>query len=188
MDFFKNKFTLKSAKNIAISIFFVFYLIIFAYLFLNKGIYLNDHFYKKSANLTQITYSAASLNAEFEQITLEKYIDKSIITVDKVYIVTVFNEDSVSAIVKTDPALEKVNVDWLSIARQDAEKMRGFGNKPWYLAVIVCILFFLAKQYNVQLYAFFHRNKAAGESYYKLFDTAFTIFCIIVLIYLIIPF
>ena len=188
MDFFKNRFTLKSTKNFAISIFFVFYLVVFIYLFLNKGIYLNGHFYKKSANLTQVTYTAASLNAEFEQITLEKYIDKSIITVDNAYTVKVFNADSVSAVVRADPALEKVNIDWISIARQDTERIRGFGNKPWYVAVIMCVLFFLAKQYNVQIYAFFRRNKAAGESYYKIFDTIFTLFCIIVLIYLIIPF
>ena len=188
MDFFKNKFTQKLTRNIAISIFFVFYLIIFVYLFLNKGIYLNGHFYKKSANLTQITNSAASLNAEFEQITLEKYIDKSIISIDNKHSVTILNPESTNPVITTDTVLEGINADWVSIARQDAERMRRFGNKPWYLVVLVYVLFFAAKKYNVQLYTFFHRNKAAGEAYYKAFDTIFTVFCMIALIYLIIPF
>ncbi len=188
MDFFKNKFTKHLTKNLAISIFFVFYLIIFVYLFLNKGIYLDGHFYKKSANLTQITYKASSLNADFEQIVLEKYIDKSLITIDGKYTVSVFSSGSSDNVVSVDNEISHIDADWLSIANQDSERMRCFGNKPWHLVVLVYILFFLAKKYNVQLYSFFRKGRAAGEGYYKAFDAIFSIFCIAVLIYLIIPF
>lgn len=188
MEHFIFKLNRKFTKNLAVSIFLVVYLIIFWFLFFNKGIYLDGHFYKKSANLTQITYSASSFGADFNKIVLEKYMDKSLITIDDTYTVSVFYSGSFDKVVSVDKTISNIDADWLSIASQEAERIRGFGNKPWYAVVLVYILFFLAKKYNVQLYSFFRKGRAAGEKYYRYFDAAFTVFCITALIYLIIPF
>ncbi len=188
MEFNIHKFIRQLTKNLLLSIFFVIYLVLFVYLFFNKGIYVDGHFYKKSANLTQITYSANSIGADFDKIVLEKFIDKSIITIDDKYTVTVFSSGSFDNVVSTSSEISSIDADWLSIANQNAEKIRGFGQKPWFGVVIIYILFFLSKKYNVQLYSFFRRGKAAGEKYYRCFDIAFNIFCVAALIYLIIPF
>ncbi|MBE6887268.1 MAG: hypothetical protein E7484_02470 [Ruminococcaceae bacterium] len=188
MEHFSFQFTKKFTKNLAVSIFFVVYFIIFWFLFFNKGIYLDGHFYKKSATLTQITYSASSLGADFDRIVLEKYMDKSLITIDDKYMVSVFSSGSFDTVVSADREIENISADWPAIASQKAERIRGFGNKPWYAVALVYILFFLAKRYNVQLYSFFRKGRAAGEKYYRYFDAAFTVFCIAALIYLIIPF
>ena len=188
MEFNLHKFIKKFNRHLLLSIFVVLYLVIFVYLFFNKGIYIDGHFYKKSANLTQITYSSSSIGADFDKIVLKKFIDKSIITIDDEYTVSVFSSGSFDNVVSVDSEISSIDADWLSIALQEAESIRGFGKKPWFAVVIMYILFFLSKKYNVQLYSFFCRGKAAGEKYYRCFDIAFNAFCIIALIYLIIPF
>lgn len=187
MNFFNN-FTQKLTRNLAISIFLAVYLVVFFFLFTGKGIYINGHFYKKSANLTQITYSASSIGADFDQIVLEKFIDKSIITIDNKYTVSVFSSGSFSTVASVDSSLTDIDADWVAIAEQRAETMRGFGKKPWFAVAAFYIVFFVSKKYNVQLYSFFRKGKAAGENYYRIFDTVFSIFCILALVYLIIPF
>lgn len=188
MEQFINKLTNHFSKYLALSIFLVFYLVVFWYLFFNKGIYVDGHFYKKSANLTQVCYTASSIGAEYKQIVLEKYIDKSLITIDGEYTVSVFSDGSSEPVVTADSRLADTAADWVSIANQDAEGIRGFGQKPWFAVVIIYVLFFLAKKYNVQIYSFFRRGRAAGENYYRYFDRVFNIFCIVALIYLILPF
>ena len=121
MEFNLHKFIRHLTKNLLLSIFFVIYLVLFVYLFFNKGIYVDGHFYKKSANLTQITYSANSLGADFDKIVLEKFIDKSIITIDDKYTVTVFSSGSFDNVVSTSSEISTIDADWLSIANQSAE-------------------------------------------------------------------
>lgn len=188
MEQFIRKFTKKSTRILALSVFLVTYLIIFSFLFLQKGIHLDGHFYKKSANLTQITYTAASFGADFEQIVLQKFIDKSLITIDGMHTVTVFSSGSFNTVVSVDRALADTNADWVSIASQEAENIRGFGSKNWIAVLVIYILLFLSRHYNTQIYNFFRKGKAAGENYYRVFDITFVAACIAALIYFILPF
>ncbi len=188
MKFFSTKRSTKFTRHLAFSLFLVLYLVVFAFLFMQKGIYLNSHFYKKSANLTEITYSAASAACDFEQIKLQKFIDKSLITVDGQYEVNVFSSGSFHTVVSVDKSLEHLDADWVAIASQQAERIRGFGNKRWVWVLCIYALLFLSRKYNVQLYSFFNRGKAAGENYYRIFDIVFVSACIAGLIYFIIPF
>lgn len=172
----------KITRTFYLFIFLIIYFITFWFMFFTKGIFVNEHFYKKSANLNTITYSAFDVGCEFDKIVLQKQIDKSIITVDGKYIVTVFNNNDI--IYSSD---EKIDLDWEKIATQKGETIRKLGQRPWPLAIILAIVFFIARKYNAQIYSFIYRNRAAGEKYYKYFDIIFSIFCIFTLIYLILP-
>ena len=187
MKNFLTKHSIKFTRHLAFSVFLVLYLVVFAFLFTQKGIYLDGGFYKKSANLTKITYTAASPNCDFEQITLQKFIDKSLITVDGQYEVSVFSSGSFHTVVSVDSNLETFSADWVRIASQEAEGIRGFGSKSRIAVPAIYILLFLSRKYNVQLYTLFNRGKAAGENYYRVFDIVFVVLCIAGLIYFIIP-
>ncbi len=172
----------KFTKTFCLSIFMIVYFTIFWFMFFTKGIFINEHFYKKSANLNTITYSAFDVGCEFDKIVLQKKIDKTIITVDDKYIVTVFNNNDI--VYSSD---EKIDIDWKKIATQKGETIRKLGKRPWPLAIIFAVLFFVVRKYNSQIYSFVYKNKVAGEKYYKYFDIIFSIFCIFTLIYLILP-
>ncbi len=172
----------KLTKATALFIFFVIYFIVFWFMFFTKGIFINEHFYKKSANLNTITYSAFDFGCDFEQIVMKKQIDKTVITVDDKYTVTVTNQNEVIPSQNTD-----IELNWSEIASQKGETVRKLGQRPWPLAIIVAIIFFFAKKYNTQIYSFIYKNHAAGENYYKYFDILFSILCVAVLIYLVLP-
>lgn len=187
MEHLFTKFTNKFTRHLAISIFLVLYLVFFIFLFTQKGIHLYGHFYKKSANLTQITYKAASFGADFKEIKLQKFIDKSLITVDDSFSVTVYADKSFDIVAGSDTTVMP-DIDWALISSQKAERMRGFGSKHWAAVGAVYILLFLSRHYNTRLYSFFNKNKAAGENYYRIFDRFFVAACIMALIYFILPF
>ena len=176
------------AKNILLALFFVIYLIIFWFLFFTKGIYVDGHFYKKSANLTTVTYTCRNPFADYKKIVMQKQMNTTIIAVDDAYVLTVNSAGGVS--IEGDMGLTQTLPDarWDLIATQEAETSRGIVLKQSYITVfILYALFFLAKHYNTRIYEFFRRSKAPGENYYRIFDKAFTVITIAVLIYFILP-
>ncbi|MEG0020883.1 MAG: hypothetical protein RR728_10070 [Oscillospiraceae bacterium] len=180
LEFFKKNIK----KSVCLAIFFIVYIIIFLFMFFSKGIFVNDNFYKKSANINTITYTAVK-NSTPKTLVVQKQIggggkiiaDGAEIVLSSDGTVTYpdgFNQELVTA--------ETVK----SIILQRGETHRGSGNFTWIFVAIIYIVFMLLKRFNTQIYIFFNRSKAPGESYYKYFDFGFTLFCIVALIYLIV--
>lgn len=184
MEISLEKFKKNLVKSILLSAFFVLYLISFLLIFFSKGIFVGENFYKKSANINSITYSATK-NALPKQIILQKKIGGSnILIVDGVSILLspkgeIEYPDGYSPQGLSESEIQK-------IALQQSETHRGSQNKTWLFVALIYITFMLIKNYNTQIYSFFNKDKAPRESYYKLFDAIFTIFCIAALVYIII--
>lgn len=174
-------------KHLIISVLLVLYLIAFWFLFFAKGIYVDGYFYKKSANLTTVTYTCKNPSADFKRIILEKQLNKSVITIDDSYVLTVNSAGGVSIDGNTGPDSNLPDARWDLIANQSAERSRGFGSKPWYIVILIFCAMFLIRKYSTQFYSFIFKNKAAGEGYYKAVNIAFNIVYIAGLVYLIIP-
>ncbi len=187
MELYIRQLTSKLKKHLILTIFFVLYFMAFWFLFFTKGIYVDGHFYKKSANLTTITYTCKNSAAEFEKIVLQKQLDYSIITLDDDYVLTVNSAGGVSIDGNMGPDSTLPDARWDLIADQSAERNRGFGSKPWILVLVVFVVMFIVKRYSTQVYTLFRKNRAAGESYYKAVDIIFKVVCIAGLVYLIIP-
>ncbi|MEG1895152.1 MAG: hypothetical protein RR162_02845 [Oscillospiraceae bacterium] len=184
MDFSLEFFKKNVKKNVILAVFFVAYIIIFLFMFFSKGIFINDNFYKKSANINTITYTCRK-NAAPKQVVVQKQIDGGGRIVADGSIITLLPDGTVVYPEGFDSAiLEQSTIKALVL--QQGETHRGDGNFTWIFVAIIYIAFMLLKRYNTQIYAIFNRNKAPGESYYRYFDAGFTIFCIAALIYLIV--
>ena len=178
----------KFRRNLLVCALVILYLIAFWLLFFTKGIYVNGSFYRKSANLTQISYTSASPLADFDSIVVQKYVDSTTVTVDNTCTVTVSADGSwvCSDTVAENSALN--GIDWHAVATQQTEQNRGFGTKLW-IPALLCLAFAVFAKFNsTKLYEYFNKNKAANERYYKLVDVITKIVIIAVLLYLIIPF
>ncbi len=187
MDF-NSKSGLKLIKIIRLSLFFAFYLVILWFSFSSKGIFVDGHFYKKSANMTTVTYTCRNPFADFRKIVLEKQVDKSVIRLDDSYTLTVNNNGGVSIEGNMGPDGNLPDAHWDLIASQSAESSRiAATHQPYFIVFIVYGLFILSKIYSTKVYEFFFRNRAAGESYYKVFDIVFTAVTAAVMIYFILP-
>lgn len=184
---FKNKFSSRFAKTVALSVFFALYLIVLWFSFTSKGIYLDGHFYRKSANLTTITYTCRSPFASHRKIVMQKQVDTAVITVDENWKITVNADGSWQQTAGEDNIFIS-ETHWDNIASQTAETTRGNAKKqPYFIVFLVYALFVLSKIFSTRVYEFLFRGKAANESYYKAFDIVFTIITSIVLIYFILP-
>lgn len=187
LEKFPHKIPKRTPAAVCAAVAAAVYIAVFCILFFAKGIYVNSSFYRKSANLTTVSYKAASLGADFEGIVLNKLMDYSTITVDGKTTVTVYPDKTFTV------SGEEINpeifnsIDWVTIANQSNEGIRGFGSKHWALAFILWLVLLLCKIYGVQLYELLNPNKAAGEGYYRLLDVAFYLCSAAVLIYLVIP-
>ena len=177
----------KLAKHMILTIFFLIYLVAFWFLFFTKGIYADGHFYRKSANLTTITYTCSSPLAEYKTITLQKQVDGAVITVDGEYILTVDSNGVVSPENGTFAEQSFSDVDWSRIADQSAERNRGFGEKWWIATLVIMAAALFVNRYSTEVYNFFNRSKAANESYYLWVGRISKAIFIIGMIYLIIP-
>ena len=177
----------KLARHLILTIFFVLYLVAFWFLFFTKGIYADGHFYKKSANLTTITYTCRNPFAEHKTITLQKHVDSAVITVDDDYVLTVNSEVGVSIDGDMSTTQTLPDAQWDKIADQSAERNRGFGKKWWIVTLAVMAAALMTNRYSTEVYSFFHRNKAANDNYYLWIGRISKAVCIIGLIYLIIP-
>lgn len=178
----------KLAKHMILTIFFLIYLVAFWFLFFTKGIYADGHFYRKSANLTTITYTCSSPLAEYKTITLQKQVDGAVITVDEEYVLTVNSNGVVSPENGTFAEQSFSDVDWNRIADQSAERNRGFGEKWWIATLVIMAAALFVNRYSTKVYNFFNRSKAANESYYLWVGRISKAIFIIWMIYLIIPF
>ena len=178
----------KLAKHMILTIFFLIYLVAFWFLFFTKGIYADGHFYRKSANLTTITYTCSSPLAEYKTITLQKQVDGAVITVDEEYVLTVNSNGVVSPENGTFAEQSFSDVDWNRIADQSAERNRGFGEKWWIATLVIMAAALFVNRYSTKVYNFFNRSKAANESYYLWVGRISKAIFIIGMIYLIIPF
>ena len=178
----------KLAKHMILTIFFLIYLVAFWFLFFTKGIYAEGHFYRKSANLTTITYTCNSPLAEYKTITLQKQVDGAVITVDEEYVLTVNSNGVVSLKNGTFAEHSFSDADWSRIADQSAERNRGFGEKWWIATLVIMAAALFVNRYSTEVYNFFNRSKAANESYYLWVGRISKAICILGLIYLIIPF
>jgi len=187
MELYIRQLTNKLKKHLILTIFFILYFISFWFLFFTKGIYVDGHFYKKSANLTTVTYTCKSPSADFEKIVLQKQLDYSIITIDDDYMLTVNSAGGVSIDGNMGPDSTLPDARWDLIADQSAERNRGFSNKPWVLVLVLFAGMFVLKRYSTQVYTLLRKNRAAGENYYKAVDIVFKAVYIAGLIYLIIP-
>ena len=186
MDF-NNKPTVKLSKTLILSVFFALYLVFLWFSFSSKGILVDGHFYKKSANMTTITYTCRNPFAQHKKIVLQKQVNENIITVDDSFIVTVSKDGTVT---KNDNMGDDILplADWASIAKQNSESSRAAAtHQPYFLVFIVYGLFVLSKIYSAKVYEFFFRNRAAGENYYRFFDIVFTVVTAAVMIYFILP-
>ena len=186
MDFI-NKHSIKFSKLFILSVFFALYLGLLWFSFSSKGIYADGHFYKKSANMTTITYTCRNPFARHKEIVLQKQVNKNIITIDNTFTVSVHNDGTVT---KSDNMSDDIlpDTDWTAIARQDTESSRGTSTRqPYFLVFIVYGLFTLSKIYSASVYGFFFKNRAAGESYYRIFDIVFTVVTAVVMVYFILP-
>ena len=178
----------KFRKHLLVCALIILYLVAFWLLFFTKGIYVNGSFYKKSANLTQISYTSASPFADFDSIVVQKYVDSTTVTVDDVYTITVTDDGSwiYTGYISNTSTLE--NIDWYAVATQQTEQNRGFGTKLW-IPSLLCLVFSVFAKYNsTKLYELFNKNKAANEKYYKLTNTITTVIIIVCLVYFIITF
>ncbi|MBE6894599.1 MAG: hypothetical protein E7483_03280 [Ruminococcaceae bacterium] len=186
MDF-TNKSIPRFTKVITLSVFFILYLAVLWFSFNSKGIYLDGHFYKKSANLTTVTYTCRNPFAHHKKIVLQKQVDKSVITIDGSQQITVNKDSSWQQTAGSTDAFV-TETDWVYIAQQKAETTRGNARKqPYFIVFIIYILFALSKIFSAKIYEFFFRGKAAGEKYYKIFDIVFDAVTAVVLIYFILP-
>ena len=186
MNFFKKQFTSKPGKIAVTALFCVVYILFLWFTFMSKGIYIDGHFYKKSSNLTTITYTRTSQGADFDTIVLKKHKDRSELTVDGVYkIVVNQNGNAIAADDASAAVLDKA--DWTSIASQKAEGIRGFGRKPWVAVLAVYGLILLTKVFSTKLYGIFKPGHAANENYYKIIDRVFYTATVLVLVFIAIP-
>lgn len=176
----------KLLKHIVLTALLVLYLAVFWFLFFTKGIYVEGHFYKKSANLTTITYTCRNPAADYKKIVLNKQLDYSLITIDDTYTLTVASDGKVSAGKGTDISLLP-HAQWDKIADQSAERNRGFGEKRWILTLALMAAAFIANRYSTAVYSFFHPDRAANDSYYLWVGRIAKAVYIIGLVYLIIP-
>ena len=177
----------KFRKHLLVCALIILYLVAFWLLFFTKGIYVNGSFYRKSANLTQITYTSASPFADFDSIVVQKYVDSTTVTVDDVYTINVNSDGSWIYTGYMGDISPLENIDWNALAAQQTEHNRGFGTKLWIPAILCLVAAVCAKLNSTKLYEFFNKNKAANERYYKLVDVTVKAVVIIVLVYLIIP-
>ena len=182
-----NKPTIKSSKLFILSVFFVLYLIVFWLSFFSKGIFVQEHFYRKSSNLTAVTYTCRNPFAEYKKIVLQKQVDKDTLTIDGAYTVNVYKDGTVE---KSENMPDDIlpGTDWAAVADQSLEGSRGFlTGQPYFLVFILYVLLALSKIYSTRVYSILFRNRAAGESYYRIFDNVFTAATIIVMVYFILP-
>lgn len=187
MELYISRIAEKLKRHIILTVLFLLYVVAFWFLFFTKGIYVEGHFYRKSANLTQISYTSADSGADFEKIIMQKHIDKSVISADDKLTVTIYKNDTVSVSCDENCDVQLSDEQWLAIADQSAESYRGFGSKPWLLVLVVLAAAVFVKRYSPQVYSFFFRNKAANENYYKTVDIIFKVVLAAGLLYLIIP-
>lgn len=186
MNFFKKRFTSKPRRIAAAALFCVVYILFLWFTFMSKGIYIDGHFYKKSSNLTTITYTCTSSKADFDTIVLKKHKDRSEITVDGVYKIII--DQSGTATAANDASAAVLDAaDWASVASQKAEGIRGFGRKPWKIVLAVYALILLAKVFSTKLYSIFKPGHAASENYYKTVDMIFYISTLLVPVFISIP-
>ena len=185
MGFNSNKHTLKFTKTILLALIFALYFVILWFSFSSKGIYLDGHFYKKSANLTTVTYTCNSPFAQYKKIILEKQVDKTEITIDSSHTITIDNDGNWR---QTGGDALPGNVNWSAIAQQQTETTRGSAKKQQYIIVSACyIAFAVSKFYSTKVYEFLFKNKAAGENYYRVFNIVFAVVTVIVMIYFLLP-
>ncbi|MBR2029217.1 MAG: hypothetical protein IKA10_09600 [Oscillospiraceae bacterium] len=187
MDFI-NRLTLKFNKILKLSVFFAVYLVVLWFSFSSKGIFVDGHFYKKSANMTTITYTCRNPFADFKKIILEKQVDGSVIKIDDSYTLTVNKNGDVSIADNTSIDGNLPDARWDLIANQSAESTRiAATHQPYFLVFIVYGLFALSRIYSAKVYEFVFRNRAAGESYYRIFNIVFTVITAAVMVYFILP-
>ena len=178
----------KFLRCLLLSLFIAVYAAVFFFSFFSKGIFVDGKFYRKSANLTSVTYKAASIGADYRQIVLKKYIDYCTIHLDDKSTVTVYPDGSTDLEIHTQFTGTYSDEMWQHIAAQSAETIRGFGNKPWFVPVMAVVLLFAAKLNSTRLYSLIFPQKAAGERWYTFVDRTFYICLVFVLLYLVIPF
>ena len=186
MDY-SNKPALKFSKIFILSVFFAIYLVILWFSFSAKGIFVDGHFYRKSANMTSVTYTCRNPFADYKKIVLQKQVDGAVITIDGRYTISVHSDGSWQ---QTDNSSLIIlpNTDWASVADQSAESSRiAATHQPYFLTFIVYGLFALSKIYSTKVYEFLFKNRAAGENYYRIFDMVFTFATAAVMLYFILP-
>ena len=187
MDF-KDKLTLNLSKILKLSVFFAVYLVVLWLSFSSKGIFVDGHFYRKSANMTTITYTCHNPFADFKRIILEKQVDGSVIKIDDSYTLTVDKNGTVSIADNTSVDGNIPDARWDLIADQSAESTRiAATHQPYFLVFIVYGLFALSRIYSAKVYEFVFRNRAAGESYYRIFNIVFAVITAAVMVYFILP-
>ena len=185
MDF-TNKTTPKLNKKLILSIFLAVYPVVFWLSFSSKGIFVNGHFYKKSANMTTVTYNCRNPFAEYKKIVLQKQFDSSVITVDNKYVITVSDNGSWQQTAGENAVT--FDIDWSLISNQSTENLRGLStNQPYFIVLIFYLLCVIFRVFSAQIYHFIFRNRAAGENYYKVISKVFTIATVMIMVYFILP-
>ena len=133
---FNNKRTFKLSKKLILSIFLAIYPVVFWLSFSSKGIFVNGHFYKKSANMTTVTYNCRNPFAEYKKIVLQKQFDGSVITVDNEYVVAISDDGSWQQTAGENTVA--LDIDWSIIANQSTENLRGLStNQPYFIVLIL---------------------------------------------------
>ena len=186
MDFFK-KYNIHLSKISAPLLLSAIYLGIFWFSFFSKGIFIDGNFYKKSANMTTVTYSCRNPFADYKKIVLQKQKSGAEIIIDNRYKIVVDGHGNWQ---QTDSTGLTVLPDepWHLVAQQATETSRGPSSRqPYGVVLIGYILFVLAKIFNPRVYSFFFRNRAAGEGYYRGFNIVFVAVTAVVLVYFILP-
>ena len=177
------KFNFNIKRSIFIIFLFIVYIVVFCNIFFAKGIFINGEFYKKSANLTTVTYSSYSLNCTFDVIKLEKQLSKSIIKIDDKYSFELEN-----GVCSPTSLPENITCDDLiNIASQQNETTFKLGTKHWQIPIIIFAVLFLLKFNSTKIYYILNKNKAPKENYYKITDIVFYTVSALILIYFIIP-
>ena len=161
------------------SVLLVLWIIAYFALFMTKGIYINDNFYKKRPNIKNITYTAVSQKALPKNIVLNKNIDDTAT-------LTIDGELVVISNIKTtfDGAIDSFTVDGYTqgtdvlgipyndvgkIVTQELEDNRG--NMAYFIIVIILIAISIILKYNSEkLFYLVKKDKAPTENYYKILD------------------
>lgn len=177
-------------RNILVVLVLAVWLVIYFVLFSTKGIYVNDNFYRKSPNITQINYYAANRSTLPQEIVLKKNIGHSF--------TFIIDGQTLDVVVDTDANGNAIAVaedytadnfqgvhlsDLAMIAAQKSETIRG----RWTslaLVVLLVIASLAAKLNAGRLYTLKSKTKVPSERYYMFFDIGLCLITVAGILYL----
>lgn len=173
-DRFKNNIWIKAL----LLLLFALWAAVYFYLFFSKGIFVNDIFYKKSANINTITYTSTEKSVTPQRIILKKQIgDSSLIIADEKEILIKLSENITEG-------FEGIDADTLmNIAKQNSETYRGSKSKIVLIASIALLLAVL-RLFIGKIYSALFKNRIPSENFYNYFDLflgAYIVFCVVFL-------